>query len=387
MAHIFIKHLLQKKVVDIVEEIFAYYCNKMILRITTKDIAKKAGVDTSTVSRALRNHSEIALKTRRKIQAIAKEMGFYPDPMLAGLVAYRQTRKTARYQSTIAIISDSLEPSAWREGFKTETKEMFLGIEERSKELGYSIEEVSPRHMKVKNEDLSKILRNRGIRGVIVAPRTPHRGFLEMDWSFFSAITIGYSLIYPALNRVSRNQFSETILTMRRLRQLGYRRIGLAVPREVDERANHGYWAGFATENRCIEPKNQIPWFNFSVPREDNLDQFHSWLNRYKPDVVIGINNHLLNWLQLLKYDVPNEIGFASFCAVHPHLAQPLHKKNLLATGICPKNKIIGSTAMDLLVGMLHRNECGIPSDPKTILVDGCWVEGETVCSKLKKNN
>jgi hypothetical protein len=34
---------------------------------------------------------------------------------------------------------------------------------------------------------------------------------------------------------------------------------------------------------------------------------------------------------------------------------------------------------MDLAVGQLMRNETGIPKDPKELLFDGHWVEGQTL--------
>ncbi|WP_252904271.1 LacI family DNA-binding transcriptional regulator [Secundilactobacillus silagei] len=43
--------------------------------VTIRDIAKRAGVSVSTASRALNNHSSISLKTRSKIQALAKKNG------------------------------------------------------------------------------------------------------------------------------------------------------------------------------------------------------------------------------------------------------------------------------------------------------------------------
>lgn len=46
---------------------------------TIKDIAKVAGVNVSTVSRALNGSSEVGEDTRKKIEAIAKELGYTPD--------------------------------------------------------------------------------------------------------------------------------------------------------------------------------------------------------------------------------------------------------------------------------------------------------------------
>ncbi|MGK0236799.1 MAG: LacI family transcriptional regulator [Candidatus Pelagisphaera sp.] len=56
-----------------------------------KDIAAKAGVHQTTVSPALGNHPSLPKKTRDRIQGLAKEMDYQPDPALSALIAYRQS--------------------------------------------------------------------------------------------------------------------------------------------------------------------------------------------------------------------------------------------------------------------------------------------------------
>jgi DNA-binding LacI/PurR family transcriptional regulator len=47
--------------------------------VTLKDIAKRAGVNISTVSRALNHRSDIAEETREMIESIAKELNYKPN--------------------------------------------------------------------------------------------------------------------------------------------------------------------------------------------------------------------------------------------------------------------------------------------------------------------
>ena len=62
-------------------------------RTTMADIARKAGVHVTTVSLALRNHPRLPASTRERIQALAKELGYVPDPFLRALVTYRGTNR------------------------------------------------------------------------------------------------------------------------------------------------------------------------------------------------------------------------------------------------------------------------------------------------------
>ncbi len=54
-------------------------------RITINDIAKELNISKSTVSRAIRSHSEINPETRKKILAYIKETGYEPDALARSL--------------------------------------------------------------------------------------------------------------------------------------------------------------------------------------------------------------------------------------------------------------------------------------------------------------
>ena len=49
-------------------------------RTSLKDLAQQLGVSIATVSRALRNSHEVGDDMKRRIQALAKEMNYRPNP-------------------------------------------------------------------------------------------------------------------------------------------------------------------------------------------------------------------------------------------------------------------------------------------------------------------
>jgi LacI family transcriptional regulator len=51
-----------------------------------KDIAKRAGVSVSTVSRAMNNYPDVGIKTREKIFKIAEELKYFPNAVARSLV-------------------------------------------------------------------------------------------------------------------------------------------------------------------------------------------------------------------------------------------------------------------------------------------------------------
>ncbi len=59
------------------------------MRVTIKDIAKRAGVSKTTVSFALNDPERISAETRDRVLAIVAEMGYVPDPVARALTTGR----------------------------------------------------------------------------------------------------------------------------------------------------------------------------------------------------------------------------------------------------------------------------------------------------------
>ncbi|HHU51293.1 MAG TPA: LacI family transcriptional regulator [Firmicutes bacterium] len=70
--------------------------------VTIKDIARRAGVNPSVVSRALNNKYGVRKSTKERIIAIAEEMGYYPNTAARRLV----TRKSGMIGVMMADISE-----------------------------------------------------------------------------------------------------------------------------------------------------------------------------------------------------------------------------------------------------------------------------------------
>jgi len=53
--------------------------------VTIHEVAKKAGVAVSSVSRVLSNHPDVSTEMKRKVEDAAKELGYFPDPVAQSL--------------------------------------------------------------------------------------------------------------------------------------------------------------------------------------------------------------------------------------------------------------------------------------------------------------
>jgi len=91
--------------------------------VTIKDVAKRAGVAHTTVSRALRGSTLISAETTQHIRRIASEMGYSPS-------AAARTLKTNRSQALGVIIRNIDDPFF---------SEILQGIEEVAQAHGYSL--------------------------------------------------------------------------------------------------------------------------------------------------------------------------------------------------------------------------------------------------------
>jgi DNA-binding LacI/PurR family transcriptional regulator len=77
------------------------YSKGATMAVSIKDIARRAGVSHSTVSRALADSPLVNPKTKARIQALAREMGYAPSA-IARAMATRRTRTVGLVVTTIA---------------------------------------------------------------------------------------------------------------------------------------------------------------------------------------------------------------------------------------------------------------------------------------------
>ena len=336
-------------------------------QITLREIASAAGVSVMTVSRALRNQSNLSPETRARVQRIAEELGYRPNPLVSALMSYRRAANPVRSNLTIAFLTNFTTRDGWRQN--QINVDFFNGAAASSDRHGYKLEEFWLREPKMTARRLSRILYSRNVSGIIVSPLPVALGHIRMDWENFSAVSMGYSLAWPPLHRAVNHQFRSMRMALRRLRKMGFRRIGLALRASFDERVEHHWMGAFLADQMRMPPAERVPP-HMLPDKEWNEAAFRKWFRKHRPDVVISQHEELLPWLESAGAKAPDDVGFV-------HLNCP--RRSGYYTGIYQNGPAVGTVAVDFLVGMIQRNERGIPALPHSILVEGTWVEGETL--------
>lgn len=333
-------------------------------RPTQKDIATMAGVHTSTVCLALKNHPTIPEATCRRIQAIAAQLGYHPDPMLSALAAYRTALRPAAFHGQLAWLSFSNSRFNWR---KVSVYSAYMqGAAQQAQRHGYSLEDYNLGERGMTPARLAGIMRARGVRGILVCPMPEAHMDLKFPWEGFSTVAIGHTVEKPALNLVAANYHQSMRLIFRNLLRLGYRRIGLALPGDLHVRVGEHYLAAYLVEQRAVPAAQRLAPYLEMPPSKVG---FARWFKRARPDALITTNYIFPDYLRELRVEVPGELAVAV-------VFKRLIGDNF--AGIDQKVRRTGEVAVDVLVSMIQRSETGVPADPLQTLVEGHWYAGET---------
>lgn len=335
-----------------------------------RNIARAAGVHQTTVSLALRNRPSLPETTRLRIQKIADEMGYRPDPVLSALNVYRNpspSGEVALKRFSMVYLTEGKSPDAWRE--HAGQVRYRVGAMRRAEELGYHLEDFWLDRQRMPTHRLTQILKTRNVNGVIVAPLMQGEA-LDLEWEHFAWVSITSSLYSPGLNTIRNDHLASVRLAYRNLQKAGYQRIGLAMGAHSDSRVQCMWSTGVWGEEGLLPQVRRVPVFR---PERWDDEAFGKWLRKTKPDVVLSITPHLeaiLSWLKHAGWRVPEDLGVACLGSRGDGGGD--------VSGIVQSPELIGKAAVEVMAGLIQRNDIGLPENPQTTLISSTWREGLT---------
>ncbi len=308
--------------------------------VTVKDIAKRAGVSHTTVSRALRHSRLISPETTERIQRLAVELGYSPS-------AAARTLKTNRSQVLGVVLSSIDDPFF---------SEILQGIEDVVQGSGYSLFIAAAHREPDREEEIIRAMVEHRVEGVIICSTS----FGQQQ----SRRLLQYGVPLVAINNQAAEDFRYSIYhddidgsrqIIRHLIELGHRKIayiGNSLSGRTTLDRLTGYRQEMASAGLLIPPEyfyeagGRSPQNGISV-----LDHFLALPNRptalfcYNDMLAIGI----LKGLQQSGIRVPQEISVAGF----DNIVFSEYTNPPLTTFDQPK-RFIGAEAARLILGLLQ---------------------------------
>ncbi len=340
--------------------------------VTIKDIAKRAGVSHTTVSRALNGNHSIPEKTTSAIRELAKELGYLPSAAARGL-------KTNKSHAIGVIVSRIDNPYFG---------EIVQGIEEVLQQTGYSLF-IASSHLDFSSEkSIVQAFAEHRVDGVIISSVTfgkDHADFLKK-----------FSMPIVVINNQSPDEYQCSIAhddvdggrnVARHLLSLGHTQIAY-IGNASAERINEDRLLGFRAEiQRAGLHMNESLIVNCDGSEiEDGIHAISELLKKDPlPTAVFCFNDLMaigaLSELNSRAINVPEEISIVGFDNI-PYSAFTTPP---LTTFDQPK-RMIGAEAAQMLLDILNKPGAAQNPEPVTHIMRGhLLVRGSTKAAKIKE--
>ena len=335
----------------------------MIPKITLKKIAAEFNVSIATVSKALNDSHDISTKTKEKIQEFAQKNHYKPNKIALSLL----NKKT----KTLGVIIPNIMNSFFTE--------VFVGIEEKATELGYSLISCISNESYKKEVNTVELLQSGVIDGFIVSLAEETQ--INKNFShFIDAINEGVPIVLfdrvadeILCDKVIVNDFEGARHATEHLIKTGCKKIALVSIIDnlsVGKLRVEGYKQALADHGVSIDEK--------IIVRLNKKEDFETSMKIILADKSIdGLlcleESAALESLQLIKsmkYKIPQEMSI--ICFTNGKLPQYVSPT---ITTISQHGKYIGETATKMLVDRL---ESKLDNGFSTKIIKTSLIERET---------
>jgi LacI family transcriptional regulator len=329
--------------------------------ITLQRIAEAAECSLATVSYALRNDPRIRPETRARVQQVAGELGYRPNPRFAALMSHIRRSRPVAAGERIAFL--------WVHTPRAETQadpflqRVFGGARDRAEALGYRIEQFWTAERGMTDRRLSQVIKSRGIVGVLLSP-VMHESevTLDLEWSCFAPAVIGSARWNPELHHAGHHHYLAMRMALERLAAAGCRRPMAILEADVNERARRAWEAAFAVFHPSRAAAAELLWIGLPEGRRAVARR----IKRCRADALVVSAHAIVEKLRSRDFPVAPELPIINlhWLPTAPEIG-----------GIDQSYDMIAANAVDLVVSQLNGNETGVPAIPRMLLFPGRWVE------------
>lgn len=309
------------------------------MSVTIKDIAKKAGVSHTTVSRALNGNPAIPEKTTTMIRGIAGELGYLPSAAARGL-------KT-RHSGVLGVLVSRIDNPYFGE--------IIQGIEDAIRDCGYSTFIASSYLDPLHEKNIIQAFSEHRVDGVIIGSVPVERSNISLLNKYgIPAVVINNQCAWNQKYAIAHDDENGARQVTRHLLDLGHRRIAYMGNTRAP-RINENRLRGFQEEVRAagLGIENQPVLTQEGGEIENGVAGMTALLNSGKDFTALFCFNDLmaigaLSVLQQNKLCVPADVSVAGFDNI-PYSA---YTNPALTTFDQPKRSI-GAEAASILLELI----------------------------------
>ena len=325
------------------------------MKINIKDVAKKAGVSTATVSRVLNNYPGVREKTKIKVLKVVKELN-YEINAIARSLRQKKTNSIGIIVGNVlsqfySVIAKSVEDMANKFGYNTI---LCNGDENPEKELNYL-----------------KVLKSNRVDGIILTPTGKNSEYVQHLINSRTKMVLLDRLIEGVdCDAVLVDNTNGAYKAVKHLIDQGYKKIGIVngyLDRTTGAERLRGYLqaigeAGIAKDDSLIKIGNFKKESGKKLTKE-LLEQSN------RPEAIFTTNIDMsmgaLIAIKEMGLAIPDDIGIVCFddsdwaLILEPSITvirQPVYQ--------------LGSTAAELLIKKIENDKKGSSHKPKTITLN-----------------
>ncbi|MBD3949339.1 LacI family DNA-binding transcriptional regulator [Tuanshanicoccus lijuaniae] len=326
--------------------------------VTIKDVAKKAGVAPSTVTRVIQNSDSISEQTKAVVRNVMQEMNYFPNLNARSLASKKS--------STLGLILPNATDAFYQNPF---FPTVLRGINAEATKLGYSLLLTTGQSIEERKEHVQNIIYGRQVAGVIFLYAEDNdpviRFVLEQK---FPHVIIG-KVSQPNACTVDNDNQELACVATTRLIEKGYQKIGFLGGHEqqnfIKDRYN-GYKQALIEHDIAIKDEYTINGFDFLPEDGERLAEQLSKQQEVQAWVIadeLVAAGFVNRWHQLTEQNVP----VATFQA---HRASLLGRSELIGMNI--KALHLGHETIRLLDQWM--SEAVMPS-PNRVLIEHEIIE------------
>ena len=271
---------------------------------TIKDIARELGISPSTVSRALKDHPDISLKTRKAVKELAEKLNYEPNAIALSL--------RSRSSRTIGIII----PEIVHYFFSS----VISGIEEIAYESGYTVIICQSNEDYSKEKNIIHTLMSKRVDGILVSiskTTNNYDHFLELQKSGIPIVFYDRVLNIPKTDRVIVDDYTGAYKAVSHLIHVGCQRIAhLATSQDlmIGRNRKNGYIQ--ALKDNSIEVDEEIILRCDTDKHAQKCIPYLLSLQK-KVDGIFAVNDlTAMSAMSIIKrsgYKIPEDIAIVGF--------------------------------------------------------------------------